>query len=104
MAKLKLEVGDLVKETYRGHYSHRRYHGDKNLEANVLGLFSLRTLLKRPRLFWWPRTGEVIEIQGRWWGQDGYDVKIQWKDDGSSEWRLADGKHLRLVKRRKDKS
>jgi len=98
MTKLELTVGDTVQETYRGHYSHREYHGEVNTKAKI-GFFSLKTLIKKPRFIWRPRTGTVVEIQPRWWGQDGCDVRIQWKGQDSSDWRLADTKHLRVIKR-----
>lgn len=28
MTKLSLSIGDIVQETYRGHYSHKAFHGD----------------------------------------------------------------------------
>lgn len=98
MASLELRVGDVVVETYHGHYSHREYHGDQNLRANVAGL-PLNSLIRKPKLLWRPRKGTVLEVQARWWGQGGHDVKVQWKDGGEPEWRLADTEHLSLVKR-----
>lgn len=102
MSKLKLEVGDIVAETYRGYYSHKRYHGKDSLELHLFGIpLGLQIKRpKRPRWLWRPRVGEVVEVQGRWWMQDGCDVKVRWRNGDPDDWRLADTKHLRVVRRK----
>ena len=102
MSKLELEVGDIVAETYQGYYSHKEFHGQNKLEARVMGVpVELPYHLRRPGFLWRARKGEVIEVQARWWNQDGYDVLVRWKNGGEPEWRLADSEHLRLIKRAK---
>ena len=103
MAKLMLEVGDVVAETYDGFYSHREHHGEQNLKAKVFG-FPFTALVRRPKILWRGRRGKVLEVQGRWWGQDGYDVRIQWNNGGEPEWRLADDQHLTLIRKARAKS
>ena len=98
MSKIELQIGDIVAETYDGHYGHREHHGNHSIKGALAGI-QLRLMIRRPRFLFSPRKGEVIEVQSRWWGQDGYDVKIKWRNGGEPEWRLADTEHLTLVKR-----
>ena len=98
MASIALSIGVVVAETYEGHYRHREYHGDQNLKAKLLGV-PAGTLIRKPRWLWRARKGKIIEVQARWWGQEGYDVKVQWNDGSDPEWYLADTEHLRLIKK-----
>ena len=98
MSKIELRIGDIVAETYEGHYGHREHHGNHSIKGAWAGI-PLKFMIRRPRFLWRPRKGEVIEVQSRWWYQDGYDVKIKWRSGGEPEWRLADTEHLSVVKR-----
>lgn len=102
MSKLDLSVGDIVSETYLGYRSHKEYHGKKNLSSRVAGV-PVDAFIPVPKFLWRARKGEVIEVQARWWNQEGHDVKVQWKDGGEPEWHLADSQHLVLIRKARRK-
>ena len=93
--ELKLEIGDRVQETFLGYTHHCEHHGQVQgiPIKGTLGGIRFSTGIPIPKKLWRPKKGNVVEIQGRWFFQEGLDVQILW-DNGEREWRLADSDHL----------
>lgn len=96
---MNFNVGDRVRETYHGHLAHCEHHGKpKGISVDMnLGPVPASIGLPIPRKLWRAKKGEIIEIRDRWYFQEGKDALVRW-DSGQEEWRLADEKHLEVIK------
>lgn len=95
---MKLQVGDRIRETYKGYVSHCEHHGEPKgaaVDVKIMGM-SGKIGMPTPRALWRAKKGTVIEIRERWFFQEGNDVLVRWSD-GQEEWRLEDKEHLEVI-------